>query len=133
RLDGLVSEDDALTPFAILPGPMGSGVVQAQVKRFAPAPVDVIDCSIGQQIRQVSLSLYRCEVLVEVGLSQSVFVNMVIGGAGENSEKLVKAVCVRTPLGAKAEVPFADERRLVAVRLEQRSDRWFAGLETDKM
>ena len=51
------------------------------------------------------------------------FVREVVDGAAQHAEELVESVAVGTELRLPAEMPLADERRVVAVRFQQRGDR----------
>src|ERR1043165_6740834 len=58
---------------------------------------------------------------------------MIIAGAREYSEELLEAVCVRSPLRPKAEMPFANQACVISIRFEKRRDGRKLGVQTNLM
>jgi hypothetical protein len=61
---------------------------------------------------------------MQVVLAHAVLVQVIIGRARQDSEELVETVCIRSPLGTKAEMPFSNQGCLVPAFLEERSNSW---------
>ena len=132
-----VADRLVLGPF---PRRMRRGVLKAEKERFRMRPRDHLHRLVREQVGEIADAFYGREVLPEIraaaagrGAAGRIgrLVREVVDGAAQDAEELVEPVAVGTELRLPAEMPLPDERRVVAVRFEQRCDRRMLRRQSD--
>src|SRR4029450_3326815 len=99
-----------------------------------------LHCFVGQQIGEIPDAIERRQVLPQVGRASWCrvtpwrirrTVREVIDGAAQHTEELVEAMIVRAEFRPPPEMPLPNQRRLVAVGLQERGDSGMSRRQTE--
>ncbi len=121
---------------ARFPRPMRRGVVQAEQEGLILrlALVQITHSLIGQQVRHVLPGVVRrFAVLNHIVLARAVHVAEVADAAGQGAEVVAIAAFLRGKMRRIAQVPLADQRRVVAKRLQVGRQRRMRGGHPDRI
>ena len=95
-------------------------------ERFVGVTINVRHSTIGDEVSQISLTLYELSVFVKCGLAVRVLVRVIVNAPIVETKELVKSMAIWPRFRLEAKMPFAKQRGGIAPVSEQLGDRRFS-------